>query len=109
MIQVRYAVEPELETEQFVNLLHRSTLALRRPVNETERIRTMLQHADVVITARVDGQLVGVSRAITDFAYCTHLSDLAVHQRHQRHRRQGIGRELLRRTHQARRATTTEG
>ena len=40
------------------------------------------------------------------FAYCTYLSDLAVHERH---RRQGIGRELLRRTHQAGRATTTAG
>ena len=42
--------------------------------------------------------LVGVSRAITDFAYCTYLSDLAVDERHQR---RGIGRELIRRTHEA--------
>jgi GNAT superfamily N-acetyltransferase len=58
------------------------------------------------VTARLGGLLVSVSRAITDFAYCTRLSDLAVHKRHQR---QGIGRELLRRTHQAGRATTTAG
>ena len=55
------------------------------------------------MAARLDGLLVSVSRAITDFAY---LSDLAVHERHQR---QGIGRELLRRTHQAGRATITAG
>jgi predicted N-acetyltransferase YhbS len=42
--------------------------------------------------------LVGVSRAITDFAYCTYLSDLAVDGQHQR---RGIGRELIRRTHEA--------
>ncbi|HEY2146296.1 MAG TPA: GNAT family N-acetyltransferase, partial [Pirellulales bacterium] len=34
----------------------------------------------------------------TDFAYCTYLSDLAVAESHQR---QGIGRELIRRTHEA--------
>ena len=58
------------------------------------------------MTTRLGGLPVSVSRAITDFAYCTHLSDLAVHKRHQR---QGFGRELLRRTHQAGRATTTAG
>jgi hypothetical protein len=61
------------------------------------------------VTARLGGRPVCVSRAITDFAYCTHLSDLAVRKRHQRHQRLGVGRELLRRTHQAGRATTTAG
>jgi GNAT superfamily N-acetyltransferase len=58
----------------------------------------MLANADVIVTARVDGLLVGVSRAITDFAYCTYLSDLAVDEAYQG---RGIGRELLRRTHEA--------
>ncbi len=57
----------------------------------------MLKNADIVLTARADGLLVGVSRALTDFAYCTYLSDLAVDQAHQR---RGIGRELIRRTHE---------
>ena len=37
--------------------------------------------ADVIVTARRKDQLVGVSRALSDFAYCTYLSDLAVDQR----------------------------
>ena len=57
----------------------------------------MLRHADVVVTARVDGRLVGVSRAITDWSYCTYLSDLAVDRDCQG---RGIGRELIRRTHE---------
>ena len=64
----------------------------------------MLRHAQVIVTARLDGRLVGVSRAITDFAYCTYLSDLAVDEQHQR---QGIGRELIRRTHVATGLQTT--
>ena len=35
--------------------------------------------------------VVGVSRAITDFAFCTYLSDLAVDAAYQR---QGIGKRL---------------
>src|SRR5256885_733793 len=39
-----------------------------------------------------------VSRAISDFAFCTYLSDLAVDEAFQR---RGIGRELIRLTHEA--------
>jgi predicted N-acetyltransferase YhbS len=52
----------------------------------------------VILTARSEGKLVGVSRAITDFAYCTYLSDLAVDVEFQGC---GIGRKLIRRTHEA--------
>ena len=50
------------------------------------------RHADLIVTVRLDGRLVGVSRAITDWNFCTYLSDLAVDTAHQG---QGIGRELL--------------
>ena len=58
----------------------------------------MLVHADIIVTARAGGLLVGISRAITDFHYCTYLSDLAVDRDYQR---RGIGKELIRRTHEA--------
>jgi predicted N-acetyltransferase YhbS len=98
MPTVTYHLEPDLTPEDFIDVLVRSTLAERRPVRELDTIRAMLNNADVILTARLDGLLVGVSRAITDFAFCTYLSDLAVDQRQQR---QGIGRELIRRTHEA--------
>jgi predicted N-acetyltransferase YhbS len=88
---------PELAPEEFVDLLVRSALAERRPVDEPETIRGMLEHADIIITARQGGHLVGISRAITDFSYCTYLSDLAVDRDLQR---QGIGRRLIRLTHE---------
>ncbi len=58
----------------------------------------MLRNADVIVTARSGELLVGVSRAITDFSFCTYLSDLAVDVQFQK---QGIGRELISRTHAA--------
>ena len=48
--------------------------------------------------------LVGVARSITDFSYCTYLSDLAVDQQLQK---QGIGRELIDRTHRTAGLNTT--
>ena len=104
MSDLTYQMEPELTPDEFVHLLVRSTLAERRPVNSPETIERMLRNADVIITARVDHRLVGISRAITDFSFCTYLSDLAVDTEFQRH---GIGRELIRRTHEAAGRQTT--
>jgi hypothetical protein len=64
----------------------------------------MLAHADIILTARVAGQLVGVSRAITDYSFCTYLSDLAVDVAYQR---RGIGRGLIHRTHEIAGLNTT--
>lgn len=97
-MDVTYQLEPGLGAEEFIDVLVRSTLAERRPVHDTATVRGMLTNADLVLTARVEGRLVGVARALSDFAYCTYLADLAVDAACQR---QGIGRELLHRTHEA--------
>jgi ribosomal protein S18 acetylase RimI-like enzyme len=95
---IRYHNELLLQADEFVDCLVRSTLAERRPVDDIARIEGMLRHADLIITARTtSGLLVGVSRALTDFHYCTYLSDLAVDVHYQR---SGIGRELIAKTHQ---------
>jgi predicted N-acetyltransferase YhbS len=97
-MNVTYQLEPALSSDEFVDVLQRSTLAERRPVDRADVMATMLKNADIIVTARVDGLLIGISRAITDFAYCTYLSDLAVDEKYQR---RGIGQELIRRTHEA--------
>ncbi len=97
-MNIAYALEPQLSVAEFRDVLVRSTLAERRPLERADVLAKMLAQADIIITARHAGQLVGISRAITDFCYCTYLSDLAVDEQFQR---QGIGRELLRHTHQA--------
>ena len=97
-MNINYQSDTDLEAAEFIDLLKRSTLAERRPVDDVHRIEAMLRNADVIVTARSGNLLTGVSRAITDFAFCTYLSDLAVDERFQK---QGIGRRLLRLTHEA--------
>ena len=95
---VTYSNEPDLAVDAFIDVLRRSTLAERRPVGDRARIARMLAHADIILCARdARGLLVGVSRALTDYAYCCYLSDLAVDRAWQG---SGIGRELIRRTHE---------
>lgn len=101
---INYCEEPKLSADEFIDLLVRSTLAKRRPVNDRAIIEAMLAKADIILTARQGAKLVGVSRAITDFAFCTYLSDLAVDEAFQR---QGIGREMVRRTHEIAGMNTT--
>ncbi len=92
---ISYKKEEDLCAHEFRELLISSTLGERRPIDEPDRLEAMLQNANLVITARHDGKLVGVARSLTDFVYATYLSDLAVHKDYQ-HR--GIGKELIRQT-----------
>jgi GNAT superfamily N-acetyltransferase len=77
---------------EFVDLLRRSTLAERRPVDDPKCVAAMLRHADLLCTAWDGAKLVGVARSVTDFEYCCYLSDLAVDAEYQK---LGIGRKLI--------------
>jgi predicted N-acetyltransferase YhbS len=92
---ITYTLENNLSSEAFREILINSGLGARRPVDDPERLRAMITNANLVITARDDGKLIGIARCVTDFVYCTYLSDLAVHQSHQG---KGIGTELIRQT-----------
>ncbi len=92
---IEYKVENNLSLEEFREVLINSTLEERRPVNEPERLQKMLEHGNLIVTARDNGKLAGVSRSLTDFMFCTYLSDLAVDKTYQ-HR--GIGKEFIRQT-----------
>ncbi|HLY73317.1 MAG TPA: GNAT family N-acetyltransferase [Planctomycetota bacterium] len=92
---IRYKIGNDLPLDSVIELYHASTLGERRPIDNRERMASMLRHANLVVTAWDDGLLVGISRALSDFSFVTYLSDLAVRRSHQK---QGIGRELVRRT-----------
>jgi predicted N-acetyltransferase YhbS len=94
-MNIQYETRRTITDAEFVDLLQRSTLAERRPVDDPACIRAMLQHANLLCTAWDGTKLVGVARAVTDFQYCCYLSDLAVDEHYQK---LGIGRELIRRT-----------
>jgi GNAT superfamily N-acetyltransferase len=92
-----YRVGNDLDLDAVIDVYVDSTLGERRPVAERERMQTMLDEANLVVTAWEGDQMVGISRSVTDWVYCTYLADLAVRLDYQS---QGIGRELVRRTGQ---------
>jgi len=92
-----YRTGNDLDLEVVNELYRASTLGERRPVDDRERMQRMLLNANLVVTAWDGALLVGIARSLSDFSYATYLSDLAVRVSHQK---QGIGRELIRRTQQ---------
>lgn len=88
-----------VDLEEAAGLYRASTLAERRPVEDTLRFTRMLAGAGLVITARdEDGRLIGIARSLTDGVYSTYLSDLAVDVAWQG---KGVGRDLIRATREA--------
>ena len=92
---IQYRVGNDLDIDEVIELLQSCSLGARRPVDERDRIRRMLANANLVVTAWDGPLMVGFSRSLSDFAYATYLSDLAVRESHQR---LGIGKEMIRMT-----------
>lgn len=95
---IDYRLNAEVTVDQVIELLIASTLAERRPVDDRPRMQAMLQCSNLVVTAWEDDLLVGIARSVSDYAYCTYLSDLAVRKSHQK---LGIGTQLIKCTQAA--------
>ncbi|MCI0450105.1 MAG: GNAT family N-acetyltransferase [Chlorobi bacterium] len=87
---ITYKVNAKIEPHQLAELFESS--GIKRPYDDLSRIKKMIDNANLIVTAWDGDKLVGVARAVSDFAYSTYLSDLAVDKEYQRH---GIGHELV--------------
>lgn len=92
MNTVIYKVNAKITSDQYINLLSKTTLGERRPLNDIQLIEGMLNHSNLIVSAWFGESLVGLSRSVTDFHYCCYLSDLAVSEYFQKY---GIGRKLI--------------
>ena len=92
---IRYRAGNDLELEAVLEVYRDSGLGERRPIDDRERMRLMIQNANLVVSAWDGDRMVGIARSISDFVYITYLSDLAVVKTHQK---RGIGKELIRQT-----------
>lgn len=79
-MDIVYELNKDITVQQFSDLLRRSTLGERRPLGDIECLKGMLANSNLIVTAWVEEELVGIARSVTDFFYCCYLSDLAVDQ-----------------------------
>lgn len=89
---ISYQINPALTSTDFIDILQRSTLGERRPLQDLEVMETMFKYGNVYVAAYDGKTLVGLARVMTDFVYTSYLSDLAVDEAYQ-HR--GIGKRLI--------------
>jgi ribosomal protein S18 acetylase RimI-like enzyme len=97
MSEITYRHGNDLDLDQVIELYVKSTLGERRPVDNRATMQSMLEHANLVVSAWDGERLVGIARTLTDFAYVGYLADLAVHVDYQR---RGIGVQLIEQTRQ---------
>jgi len=90
-MNVEYKVNSPILASQFIDLLEKSMLGKRRPVEDLTCIEGMVKNSNLMVSAWIDGKLVGIARSMTDFHYACYLSDLAVDKAYQN---KGIGKML---------------
>ncbi len=89
-MSIIYSTEKRPTAEQVIELYNNA--GLDRPTNDRDRIQKMVDNSNLIVTAWDNDLLVGISRAITDWAWCCYLSDLAVRDGY---KKAGIGRRLI--------------
>ncbi len=87
---ITYKINAPLTAAELADVFTSS--GINRPVTDLDRLQKMIDNADILVSAWDGEQPVGIARAITDYVFCSYLSDLAVRREYQK---QGIGKELI--------------
>ena len=91
-MSIVYAQEQSLSAEDYATVVGSTYMRDRRPVANLERTRRILMGSNMIVTARENGEIVGVLRGISDGEWVCYVADLAVRDGHQR---KGIGTGML--------------
>jgi ribosomal protein S18 acetylase RimI-like enzyme len=95
---ISYQLNPPLTASDFIDILRRSTLGERRPLQDAVAMEQMFTHGNTYVGAYDGDYLVGIARVMTDFVFTSYLSDLAVDEKYQK---KGIGKQLIREVQKA--------
>ena len=79
---ITYRLGNDLDLNVVIELYRASTLGERRPADDRERMRLMLCHANLVVTAWDGALLACLARSLSDFSDCTNLSEEALWHPH---------------------------
>ena len=87
---VHLQVNKTISLDQFIDVYRRS--GIKRPVDDPERMQTMMRNSNLIISAWDEDSLVGVARCLMDYAWACYLSDLLVDKDYQH---LGLGKRLV--------------
>ena len=87
---IEYKINKPLQVNNIIEVFISSGIS--RPTQDIDRIKSMFQNSNLIISAWENEKLIGISRSLTDFSYCCYLSDLAVKKEYQK---KGIGKRMI--------------
>lgn len=90
MKNIDYKVGIVPKTSEIIDVYNSS--GINRPTHDSERIAKMYANSNLIISAWLNDELIGISRSMTDFCYACYLSDLAIKEAYQK---EGVGRRLI--------------
>jgi GNAT superfamily N-acetyltransferase len=90
MMTLVYQQESRFELDEMLSVYRAS--GINRPIDDPARMAVMLASANLLVTARDAGKLVGLARCLSDKAYVVYICDLLVDKSYQQ---RGIGKALL--------------
>lgn len=90
MNEIEYKINATVEIGQIIELY--GNCELPRPIHDEARMKEMFANSTLVVSAWHEDELIGISRALTDFVWCCYLADLAVRKDFQK---AGVGRRLV--------------
>ncbi|MEL7122460.1 MAG: GNAT family N-acetyltransferase, partial [Bacteroidota bacterium] len=79
---IEYKVNVPVEVKAVIDLF--KDAGLDRPITDPACIQQMIENANLIVSAWDGEQLIGLARSLTDFCYCTYLSDIAVKKDYQK-------------------------
>jgi N-acetylglutamate synthase-like GNAT family acetyltransferase len=89
-MKIKFSCETIPSVDEVIALY--SDARLQRPTHDKERMKKMLSHSNLFVTAWHDDTLIGLARSLTDWGFCCYLSDLAVRDSF---KKRGIGKRLI--------------
>ena len=89
---ISFKVNEPVSAKVFQSLLKRCSLGERRPVDDEECLKGMVENSNLMVSAWFENKLIGIARSMTDFHYACYLSDIAVDDEFQN---KGVGRQLI--------------
>lgn len=87
---ITYSIDIKPEPHQVAEVFQ--TSGIRRPVDDLNRIKKMIDNANLIITAWDGQKLVGILRGFSDFSYTCYISDIAVNKDYHNN---GIGQDMI--------------
>lgn len=91
-MEIDYKVNHSITANQYIELMNKTAFTESRQVNDETVVQGILDNSNLIVTAWVNEQLVGLARSMTDFYDCCYLSDLVVDESVQS---MGIGKYLI--------------